>query len=465
MVSGALLLSLGLMSPVVSANSGGSDVMAPGVIEFYPSVTVAAGTYCLSATTCQLTVIITKGDAIIVAAQTPAGSASASDSPSFGNSWTTVISQSGGTGDQGSIFTVKTSNSGGSDTVKVTSSVAGTMAIEVFDVSGLASFTTVTASGSCTSSCSSSLSTNTISYTRPMFVVASLWARPSSGYTGSCNGSGEPSLGPLFSGVCETANPWSAAEYAYSPRDSSHYGFNPSTNFPATNDVSTNQWLDVGVAFESAYAFTNLKVTWTVPPAPTGSFCSNCVQNVALWAGLQQDSGANTVIQPILVYGCDQLTFFSCSLGGVKWWITPFAVIDGGGHNGATINVNVGDTIVGTINRNTADSNCGGSQGYDVTVQDTTAPGSPSTTSSFCTSENFNEAIVGTIEANNLNYCNQLPNTSSETFTWNTYSVAWAGGSLNTGHYVSWNNQCSDGVSWGSGYGSTTVSWSTTGSF
>lgn len=441
--------------PPSSVFSTSGTYIANGYLEMTPVVQNSVSNYCTSATTCAITFYVRyAGDAILVAAQNQAGTTSVADS--FGNSWGTATSQNLGTSFQSSIFYVGSTNKGGqSDTITITAP-SGTIALEALDVSGMGDFQYVTSQGKCTGgSCGTSISTSSLGFWRPMVAVGSIAASP--GYGFSCGGS----PGPGFNEVCGTFNAWKAMQYSV------FTNLDPPTTFPATDGTSSSQWIEVGAVFESDYFFTSAYSYWTVPQAPSnGNFAQG--QNLAFFNALQSDvdngysrSGTD-IVQPLLAYGATQTGLFSW-VGGNYWYALAYMALGGTVYAGSVLRVSVGDTIEGEITWNPSYSGCSGNGPiYTAIVWDTSMNPPQSSSVAVCSYDLFNEYQPAALEEHSLNYCNQLPNTTSEAFSSISYSVQ-AGGTLTPGYFSYYGQHCSSTASWGSGHTSITLGWSSSG--
>lgn len=399
--------------------------------------------YCTGATTCSAIGSVTSGDEIIVAFEN-AGSGSLSDSLGF--TYGGIGYSATGITEQVHVNYARATSSG-PDTFTVSASSSGTIAIEAFDITNLpAGFTTSYKTGHCGSSCGTGLSTASLTTPYSSFGIASLFASPGSGSYPNCGGT----AGSGFYLACGTFNPWTGSE----SRTFTAYG---STNFPATDNTTPSQWIELGMVFSNP-SFTSITTSWLVPAAPTGTFNNNAVQDVSLWSGLE-DPGTPLVVQPILAYGCAGVNLYNqCILGGQYWWITAWVQTSNSNHqNGAVYQVSQGDSLTGSVTYSTSNSGCSGGPGYTVQIVDNTSP-SKTSSSTYCTSETMGIAEAMVLEGYNLNSCNQLPNASSESF-----SIS----SLTPSSNIMYDNSaydCSSGYYWSS---STTgyISWSTSGTY
>jgi hypothetical protein len=436
----------------------GSQGLGVGQMPMRPVVTYLAppdGTFCSTTTSCGFSVTATAGHVIIVAAQMTSGTLTPSDTK--GNSWQTAISNNDGTSGQAGIFYSTVSN-GGTDTVSVsTSGSVGAQAIEIYDVSGLASgFNVVTSDGHCTSSCSTSLSTSSLNFLEPDFAIASIFSS-----AGNSNYNAPGSFFTLHQG---TYNAWRASEFQTSP-DVSGTSLNaPPTSFPATDGASPSWYVEVGAVFQANYYFTSEQSSWTVPPTPSNTnFGFNGyggAVNFAFWNGLQTVNTGGDVMQPLLVFGCLSASLWVCQAGGNHWYIVPYYVYFGAGW-GTLISVSAGDSITGTVTKATVTCGRAPGAGYIIKVTDTTPVPSITTQLSVCTSDLFNQAVVGELEVHYLTYCNELPNTSSEGMTLSSYGTSPSG--LTQSYLRAWSSSCGAGASWNSG--TITISWTTSGNF
>jgi hypothetical protein len=414
-----------------------------------PSYSNLTSGYCTTSTTCSLSsVSVTAGDVIVVAAQVPSGSISVSDS---GNTWTTVDTDDDTSGDIVGVF-YATASSTGSDTIEIHGSVSGTMAGEVYQVSGLsAGWSTSYSATQCTSLCMSSISTGALSFTQPSFLIGSVFASP---------GSSSSSHGSNFRLTIAHSNSLDAAEIGVSEP----YGMTPGdpNTFALTDGSTPSNWVDLGVAFQEP-AFKSLEGTWTVPPAPTGtSGWAEGLQFVDIFPGFENTT-LNDIVQPVILYGC--LVFAgvppSCIDGGAKWTMYAYELgFTGSPMFGGPTTVSAGNSITGSLTWDATHSSCASSgPAFEIYIEDTTT--SNSQTYYQCTTLGLRQVIGAALEAStNISSCNYMPDETSLTFSSLTISMFGTFSASGEGIHKG----CGTGASWGATIdsGSPTIDWTDT---
>lgn len=204
--------------------------------------------------------------------------------------------------------------------------------------------------------------------------------------------------------------------------------------------------------------FTYVKDSWSVPPSPSNGGFSNS-QNVLFWNGMETPGG--DVMQPALVYGCERVNGLGqCTYGGNYWYITACTLLSGTELcTSGLVRASQGDSISGTVTfYPTPPPGCSQTPGYVVTAKDNSL--GQSETLTVCQYEQFQTAMVGSLEENGLTSCNQLPNTTSEQFSSISYTTSPSG--LTVGHGMGSDSSslsCSQGESWNSGYTTLTLMW------
>jgi len=106
-----------------------------------------------------------------------------------------------------------------------------------------------------------------------------------------------------------------------------------------TNPLAIDGWLEAVYTYTST-SYYKIAATWPVPPSPS----SNDGQVIYFFPGFEASSNGISILQPVLQWGYNgafggtywQVASWNCCINGTAWYSTP-------------INVNVGDTIQGTI--------------------------------------------------------------------------------------------------------------------
>lgn len=423
-----------------------------------PASTLLGTNYCTSCTSITMSPSIVAGDVVVVAAQIPTGTLTVTDSR---NTWATTA-YSSGTDTVGVSYTT-TQSTGGSDTIKVTGTVSGTISLEVYDVSGLTytGYSALTVTSSCTSSCSSSIATGSRSFVQPSFLIASVFASP---------GSSTSTAGSGFTLNMAHYNNLQASEVGVSTLTSGPA--DPST-FPLTDGTTPTSWNELGVAIQEP-TYSSMSASWTVPPAPSNTNgMSSSLKSVMLWDGFVDSSAGSYggyVLQPLIAYGCVRVNAFGqCVVptsGTLGWnmfaWVNGFSSSSGLWTGPQAISA--GDSITGTVTYLSSYSGCGG-PAYEVYIKDNSIGGSSSNPEIYyqCTSDHFGTAEGQVLEATtNISSCNQMPHTTSETASSISISAVNSAHISYVGGYTgSPNCGVSPGYSW-SGGSSATIYWADT---
>jgi hypothetical protein len=123
---------------------------------------------------------------------------------------------------------------------------------------------------------------------------------------------------------------------------------------------------------------------------------------------------SGTIFQPVLAWGCEIPNGGSCNMGGSYYWISAESCNSGCAYT-SPIQVGIGHTIEGSIDWHSSGCGLKGLQPYyAIFVYDTT--GLKSATLNSCSYPKGDQVNAGALEVDGVSSCNQLPNTSSETF-------------------------------------------------
>ena len=425
--------------------------------------TTLSNNFCTTSTSCTLTASVTKYDLLIIATQSPSGSSPAvylTDSSS--NSWTTLVTYTGGTAETVDLFSANASATG-SDTFTVHDSVSGTMALEGYEASGSAAYSTyVSSSNSCTSSCSTSIHTATSGFLQSAFLVTSVYAAPGSG----------GAAGSSFNLNQATSNSFRAAEEGVSTYSS---GPTDPTTFPITDGATPTSWVEVGVSFAEP-SYTSVDESFTVPTAPTntaGFACAfptctgaSALKYVSYWYGIEDPntgSYGGIILQPLVTYGCAGTNGVDgCGCAGASWYMSDWA--QGLGPLSCSSEsfdaVSSGDSITATVTFYGSNSNCPSSDpGYTVYIKDNTA--TLTLINYVCTGDGMPLGSGAVLEqTTNITTCNQMPGQTSGTFSSITLTPA-NGGQTPVTSYGNQQGTCGNTNSnpWNAGRTSATIDW------
>ena len=169
----------------------------------------------------------------------------------------------------------------------------------------------------------------------------------------------------------------------------------------------------------------------------SGTFTSP--EAVGLYDALQ-DASTNHIMQPLLVYGC--ITSSDCSN---SWRLTAYGKLGSTIYYVTPTGPSQGDTIQGTITAGDYESCSGGSgmgEGYNIDADDVSS--SSSVSLNVCTSDQYQDAVGGSLELQDLSTCTQMPGTTFMDFG----SISWSGSGSTTEVTGGNVNFCSPGNTW-----------------
>ncbi|MGD0212117.1 MAG: choice-of-anchor D domain-containing protein [Terriglobales bacterium] len=171
-----------------------------------------------------------------------------------------------------------------------------------------------------------------------------------------------------------------------------------------TESPTINGWVESSSVVTNSTSYGEIIATWTVPPAPT----SKGNEVVYFFPGLEDSNDVVSIIQPVLGWNMDDT--------GTPWTIASWNCCPSGITVESTpVNVNAGDTIVGTTV-----STCGaGNEScptWNITTADVTTGGSTTLGNTPSEGQTFNWAFGGVLEAYNISQCSDYPPNASQTF-------------------------------------------------
>ncbi|HUA80017.1 MAG TPA: hypothetical protein VL997_06575 [Dyella sp.] len=154
-----------------------------------------------------------------------------------------------------------------------------------------------------------------------------------------------------------------------------------------------NGWVE-DANYDSSVNIGKLVATWKVPSTPT----NQSGQTDYFFPGLEQLPNVESILQPVLGYD---------AFSGTTWTLSSWnCCVSGTTYYSGPINVNVGDTILGTTACKAANS-CGT---WNITSEDVTT--GKSTTLSTDPYGNLLWVFGGVMEVYGVSSCNQLPASS-----------------------------------------------------
>lgn len=225
------------------------------------------------------------------------------------------------------------------------------------------------------------------------FFAPSCVQRVEEGETLHADGSIEASNGSLRKPATCTQ-----AHYRF---DGSRVEANGSFSLPpiAARQPTINGWVE-DANYESTVNIGKIVATWKVPSTPT----NQAGQTDYFFPGLEQnDSNPTSILQPVLGYG---------AFSGTVWTLSSWnCCVSGTTYYSGPINVNAGDTILGTTQCKAANS-CGT---WTITSKDVTT--GRSTTLSTNPYGNLLWVFGGVMEVYGVSSCNELPASSPLTYS------------------------------------------------
>lgn len=166
----------------------------------------------------------------------------------------------------------------------------------------------------------------------------------------------------------------------------------------ASRKPTINGWVE-DANYDSSVNIGKLVATWKVPSTPT----NQSGQTDYFFPGLEQLPNVESILQPVLGYD---------AFSGTVWTLSSWnCCVSGTTYYSGPINVNVGDTILGTTQCKAANS-C---STWTITSKDVTT--GKSTTLSTNPYGNLLWVFGGVMEVYGVSSCNELPASSPLTYT------------------------------------------------
>jgi hypothetical protein len=164
-----------------------------------------------------------------------------------------------------------------------------------------------------------------------------------------------------------------------------------------------HSWIEDGATTTST-SYGKLTASWVVPPAPT----TNDGQTVYLFPGMVDLQTDETIIQPVLGWN---------SFLGQVWTIASWNCCPSGTANySKPVEVNVGDTINGTI-KSTCAAGVESCTKWDIGTEDFTTKKSTTLANTPSEGQTFNWAQSGALEVYDIAQCSDYPPNGSITFS------------------------------------------------
>jgi hypothetical protein len=206
-----------------------------------------------------------------------------------------------------------------------------------------------------------------------------------------------------------------------------HYSMRGEVMQGAISPSITHSWI-VSESTTTSTSYGELTAQWVVPSAPT----SADGEIIFYFPGMEDNNDIVTIIQPVLQYGA------SSAGGGNYWSIASWnCCASGTTYFSSLVNVNSGDTILGTMRSTCAAGvlSCGS---WNITTEDVTTGGSTTLSGSPSQNQTFNWAFAGALEVYNVAQCSDYPPGAQMHFTalalydYNFNQVATPAWSLNS---------------------------------
>ena len=175
------------------------------------------------------------------------------------------------------------------------------------------------------------------------------------------------------------------------------------------NPLVINGWLE-SVSATTSTAYGKIAAIWIVPPSPT----SDDGQILYFFPGFEDSNDVISIVQPVLQWGNNGsfggnywlVASWNCCISGTTWYSSP-------------LDVNVGDTILGTI---TPTCKPGGNcPTWNVVSADKTTGTKTTLAKTAADGQVWNWAFGAVSEDYNLVQCSDFPNDSKLTFTVRLY--------------------------------------------
>ena len=177
------------------------------------------------------------------------------------------------------------------------------------------------------------------------------------------------------------------------------------------NPPTINGWLE-SVSATTSKSYYKISANWPVPPSPT----SNDKQCDYFFPGFEDSNHVISIVQPVLQWGqgCTNgaahwiISSWNCCMNGTTWFSTP-------------LDVNVGDTIVGTIT-----PTCKPGKNYcatwNVVSEDKTTGKKTTLAKTPAAGQIWNWAFGAVSEDYGVAQCSDFPDNSGLTFTVKLYN-------------------------------------------
>jgi len=187
----------------------------------------------------------------------------------------------------------------------------------------------------------------------------------------------------------------------------SHYTAHGEVVTPRRSSVEPpaigHSWIEDGDTTTTT-SYGKLTASWVVPPAPT----TNEGQTVYLFPGMVDLQTDETIIQPVLGWN---------SFLGQVWTIASWNCCPSGTANySKPIEVNVGDTINGTI-KSTCAAGVESCTKWDIGTEDFTTKKTTTLANTPGEGQTFNWAQSGALEVYEISQCSDYPPNGSITFS------------------------------------------------
>src|SRR5271157_472623 len=183
-------------------------------------------------------------------------------------------------------------------------------------------------------------------------------------------------------------------------------------NSSQTNPPEISGWLE-SVSATTSTSFGKISATWPVPPSPT----SDDGQCDYFFPGFEDSNDVLSIVQPVLQWGS------GCYIsGGAQWIIASWnCCMNGTTWHSTPLDVNVGDTILGTIapTCKTKKNYCAT---WNIVSEDKTTGKKTTLAKTPAAGQIWNWAFGAVSEDYGIVQCSDFPDDSSLTFTVQLYN-------------------------------------------
>jgi hypothetical protein len=175
-------------------------------------------------------------------------------------------------------------------------------------------------------------------------------------------------------------------------------------------DPTVNGWLEA-IWATTATSYGKISATWTVPPPPN----TNDGQTLFFFPGFEDYNDVISIVQPVLQFGP------SAAGGGSYWAVASWnCCMNGIAWNSPVLNVNTGDTILGTIT-STCKAGLESCAKWNVISEDNTTGKQTTLAKTPSEGQVWNWAFGAVAEVYGVDQCGDYPANADVVFTVRLY--------------------------------------------